>query len=274
MFCVIIFIPFFTGILETKFLENIPDGSPEFILIMLIFLVFVSLFTLIPTKIVHFLANRYIKMSSPSSEILASNTLCFKIDTENKDSKINSLITMIRKLFDYDLLKNKSDINNDHWLLKSNNQSIDFILIYYLKDILIITPFKNLIYEYNFNTIKLKNSIYDLMLVIYEFEPVDTKTDTNARDAFSDYLKMFQDYSVKKSEIREVFPTIKLIFYGAISIVVILGIFFSYPRIPELLQYLETTGSTGIIIGTIAGAIIVGILSYIYKSLKKKIFNK
>lgn len=271
------FLTFFTpltiGSLLLEFLRHIPSLSVYYILILTILLLDAG-FLWITDKIVLFLANRYINISLPSSEMLEKNTLIYRIDEKNKNSKINSLLILLEELFNFYRVRDVDNKTADHWLLKSKNNTSNFILIYTYKNTLLITPFKNSIYKYEFDNPDTFESINDLVISLFNFEKINIDTDEESKFAFSDYFKMFQNYSGKKSEIRELIPFIKLIIGVAIIIIAIILLFLFYSKIPEFFQYLQNVGAMQYIVLPITVAIILWVGNYLQKILQKKIFKK
>lgn len=268
-----------TGIFLISILQNVAPFSSIIFLPSILLLISYGVFSWFTNKIVLFFANKYIKMSSPTTDILEEKTLFFRMDIKNTYNKINSLLILLEKIFDYHRLK---DIDSHRWLLVSNDDTESFILIYIYKNTLLITPFENSIYEYNFKNSDIRQSISDLVISLFNFEEIDAATedafksdfDEESSFAFSDYNKMFTKYSVKKSEIKELFPFAKIIGLVVIIIAAIVLLFLFYSKIPELFQYLQDIGVTPYIVSTIVISIILGVGNYLRKFFQKKIFKK
>jgi len=269
IFIVTLFISILTGLFLIQILQNLLIGSFAWFLSMILLLISYGIFSWMTEKITLFLANKYIKMVSPTLELLEKNTLIFRIDEKNKDNKINSLLILLKEVFSFHQIK---DIDNR--LLMVNNNTGTYILIYKHQNTLVITPFKNSIYEFDFEVSDIRQSINDLVISLLNFEKIDARRDEESRSAFANYIIGFKDYCVKKSEIKELFPFARIIAIAVIVIIAIISLFIFYPRIPEFFQYLQNIGATAIIIGTIIGGIILAIAGYSLKFLQKRFFKK
>ncbi len=257
-----------TGLFIIQYFLKASPGSVVLILLLVLFLISYGVFSWFTNKIILFLANVYIKMTNPITNTLVENTIIFRVDERNKENKINSLFILLKEVFAFRQIKR---ILNRYLLI---NNSGTYIHIYRYQNTLLITPFKNSIYEFDFNVSDIRQSISDLAISLLNFEKIEEKKDEESSDAVKTYIKDFTEFSVKKSEIKDIFPIARTIAIVIVIVVAIILLFIFYPSIPGIFQYLQDTGTTPIIIGTIIGSILTAVLLYFGKFFQKKFLKK
>ncbi len=264
----------FIGTLLIKYLEGIPDGDLIMVGILFFFMLGSGILFILTHSIIKFIANKVVPISRPKQADLEENTVIFKITGDNIKSSFNSLVLILGTILDYNIGKKEEFKNEIFQLLTSQTNKSKFLFIATIDDILFITPFTSLIYEYQFKEYKVLKNVKDIITSLLKFNSIDLKKDKNADKQLSEYIKLFPKSSVKKYELGEIFPLIRLFSYAVIIVIVIVFICLFYGSILGFADYIISIGAMPIIMGTIIGGIILGTFGYFFKVLKTKFGKK